>query len=50
MFVVRVKVRPYYNVLVNGRRYQDLPSRLDTNLKEGDVMALFLPIAGAKRL
>ena len=33
-------------VLVNGRHYSHLPGRLDTELKEGDDVAIFPPIAG----
>jgi MoaD family protein len=33
-------------LLVNGRNYLSLPGRLDTELKDGDEMALFPPIAG----
>lgn len=35
-------------VLVNGRHYSHLPDRLDTELKEGDEVAIFPPIAGGR--
>jgi len=33
-------------LLVNGRNYLTLPGKLDTELKDGDEIALFPPIAG----
>ncbi len=33
-------------VLVNGRNYLSMPDGLDTQLKDGDEMALFPPLAG----
>ena len=33
-------------ILVNGRHYTHLPDRLDTELADGDEIALFPPIAG----
>ena len=33
-------------LLVNGRSYLTLPGKLDTELKDGDEIALFPPIAG----
>lgn len=34
------------SILVNGRHYTHLPDRLETNLADGDEVALFPPIAG----
>ena len=36
----------HISVLVNGRHYKYLPNRLDTELEEGDEVALFPPLAG----
>jgi molybdopterin synthase sulfur carrier subunit len=36
----------YIQVLVNGRHYRHLPNGLDTELKEGDEVSLFPPVAG----
>ena len=36
----------HIRVLVNGRHYNYLPRGLDTELKGGDEVALFPPIAG----
>ena len=33
-------------LLVNGRNYLSMPDRLDTELKDGDEVAIFPPIAG----
>lgn len=33
-------------ILVNGQHYSHLPDRLDTNLHNGDEVAIFPPIAG----
>jgi molybdopterin synthase sulfur carrier subunit len=33
-------------LLVNGRNYLSLPAKLDTDLNDGDEIALFPPIAG----
>jgi molybdopterin converting factor small subunit len=33
-------------VLVNGRHYNHLPGKLDTELEEGDEVAIFPPMAG----
>ncbi|MEE8480724.1 MAG: MoaD/ThiS family protein [Desulfobacterales bacterium] len=40
------EVSSHILILVNGRHYHFLPNRLDTELKEGDEVALFPPIAG----
>jgi len=40
------EVSSHIRILVNGRHYHYLPNRLDTELKEGDEVALFPPIAG----
>jgi MoaD family protein len=39
-------VREHIAVLVNGVHYSHLPSRLDTELHDGDEIAIFPPIAG----
>ena len=39
-------VKQYYHILVNGRSYLELPDRLETKMKEGDVVALFPPVGG----
>ena len=36
----------HMKVLVNGRHFKYLPNRLDTELKDGDEVALFPPVAG----
>jgi MoaD family protein len=36
----------HISVLVNGRHYSHLPDKLDTQLKEGDEVAIFPPMAG----
>ena len=36
----------HIRVLVNGRHYKYLPNRLETELEEGDEIALFPPLAG----
>ncbi|MFN2263386.1 MAG: MoaD family protein [Anaerolineales bacterium] len=33
-------------VLINGRSYTNLPDGLETNLKDGDEVSIFPPIAG----
>lgn len=33
-------------LLVNGRNYLSMPERLETELKDGDEIALFPPLAG----
>jgi molybdopterin synthase sulfur carrier subunit len=33
-------------LLVNGRNYLSMPEKLDTELKDGDEIALFPPLAG----
>jgi MoaD family protein len=33
-------------VLINGRRYTDLPDQMDNELKDGDEVCLFPPMAG----
>jgi molybdopterin synthase sulfur carrier subunit len=40
------EISSHIRILVNGRHYQYLPDRLNTELKEGDEVALFPPIAG----
>lgn len=36
----------HLTLLVNGRKYLFMPNKLDTQLKDGDEIALFPPIAG----
>jgi len=36
----------HVSVLVNGRHYSHLPDKLDTQLQEGDEVAIFPPLAG----
>lgn len=36
----------YVAIIVNGRSYTNLPEELDTQLKDGDELAIFPPIAG----
>jgi molybdopterin synthase sulfur carrier subunit len=38
-------LRPYVSILENGRNIQSL-NNLDTRLAEGDVIAIFPPLAG----
>ena len=33
-------------ILVNGRHYSHLPDRLDTELTDGDEVAIFPPVSG----
>ena len=40
------EVSTHIRVLVNGRHYNFLPKGLDTELQEGDEIALFPPVAG----
>ena len=40
------KIRDHYNILVNGRQYQHLSKQLDTELNDGDILALFPPAGG----
>ena len=39
------KPQPYIKVLLNGRDI-DFPNGIDTKLNDGDVLALFPPVAG----
>lgn len=41
------KLRETVNILVNGRSI-NLLSGLDTNLKDGDVVAIFPPVSGGR--
>ncbi len=36
----------YVAVIVNGRSYTNLPEELNTQLKDGDELAIFPPMAG----
>ncbi len=40
------RVREHIAVLVNGVHYSHLPDRLETELNDGDELAIFPPIAG----
>jgi molybdopterin synthase sulfur carrier subunit len=40
------RVREHIAVLVNGVHYSHLPDRLETELNDGDEIAIFPPIAG----
>jgi len=40
------EVRDHNLVLVNGRHCRDFPGGLDSQLNEGDEVALFPPVAG----
>ena len=40
------RVRGDIRILLNGRHLGHLPKRLDTELKEGDEIAFFPPVAG----
>lgn len=37
-------------VIINGRSYTHLPNKLETQLKDGDQVAIFPPIAGGSQL
>ena len=39
-------VRDHIAVLINGVHHSHLPDRLETELKDGDEIAIFPPIAG----
>jgi MoaD family protein len=39
-------IRPEVSILINGRHHTHLPDRLDTQLAEGDEVAIFPPVAG----
>ncbi len=39
-------IRPENPILVNGRHYRNLSNSLDTPLHEGDLVAIFPPVAG----
>lgn len=39
-------VRSFYRVLLGGRDYRCLQSRLGTTLADGDQVAVFPPVAG----
>ena len=36
----------YAKIMINGRHYTHLPHRLDTELRDGDVVSLFPMMAG----
>jgi molybdopterin converting factor small subunit len=35
-----IKLKHYYIIMVNGRHYLDLADRLDTRLREGDLVVI----------
>ena len=37
---------PYVKILINGRHHTSFPDKLNTQIKDGDVIGLFPPIAG----
>jgi len=39
-------IRPEVSILINGRHHTHLPDRLDTQLADGDEVAIFPPVAG----
>jgi len=39
-------IRGQNQILINGRHYRYFPARLDTELHDGDVLAIFPPVAG----
>lgn len=39
-------VRSENQILINGRHYRYFPAGLDTELHEGDMLAIFPPVAG----
>ncbi|NIS59216.1 MAG: MoaD family protein [Proteobacteria bacterium] len=39
------RIKPFYNILVNGIRLS-LREGLDTEVKDGDVIAIFPPVGG----
>jgi MoaD family protein len=40
------EISPHIRILVNGRRFISVPDQLDHELKEGDEVGLFPPLAG----
>ena len=40
------EISQHIAVLINGRHYTHIPDGLDTQLEDGDEVALFPPIAG----
>lgn len=46
LFDQNKKVKPFFNIMVNGRQYQYLPGGLDVRLNDGDVVSIFSPVAG----
>jgi molybdopterin synthase sulfur carrier subunit len=40
------RTRPHIAILINGNHYTHLPDGLDTQLKDGDEVSIFPPIAG----
>jgi MoaD family protein len=39
-------IRSENQILINGRHYRYFPAGLDTELHEGDMLAIFPPVAG----
>ncbi len=47
MFEPETKVvHHYFKIIVNGRHYTTLPDKAETVLQDGDVVAIFPPVAG----
>lgn len=40
------EISDHIAILVNGRHYSHIPDKLDTQLQDGDQVAIFPPIAG----
>ncbi|MBT4089508.1 MAG: MoaD/ThiS family protein [Deltaproteobacteria bacterium] len=40
------EIRQLFKIIVNGRHYTTLPDKIETVLKDGDVVAIFPPLAG----
>jgi len=40
------EVHHFFKIIINGRHYTTLPDKVETVLKDGDVVAIFPPVAG----
>lgn len=40
------EVHHFFKIIVNGRHYTTLPDKAETVLQDGDVVAIFPPVAG----